>query len=92
MRRIRERDERAALGTGHQKSAADALRLAMRWQAEIEGGLRRADIARRERLTRARVTQVMSLLDLPADVKTMLLAGDAEVEGWSVRRALREVG
>ena len=63
-------------------SAADALRLAMRWQGEIDlGGIRRADIARRERL-----------LELPAEVKALPLAGHAEVEGWSVRRALREVG
>ena len=54
----------------------------MRWQGEIDlGGIRRADIARRERL-----------LELPAEVKALLLAGHAEVEGWSVRRALREVG
>ena len=64
----------------------------MAWQAEIDGGLRRADIARRERLTRARVTQMMSLLGLPDDLKNILLAGHEEVEGWSIRRALREVG
>ena len=94
LRKIRERDERGDRWVpGLPKSAADALRTAIRWQAEIEAtGLQRADIARRERLTRARVTQIMSLLELSADVKAMLLAGDPEVEDWSVRRALGAVG
>lgn len=63
----------------------------MAWQTEIDGGLRRADIARRERRTRARVTQMMSLLGLSDELKSMLLAGHAEVEDWSIRRALHEV-
>ena len=92
-RRLREREERVGWVAGLSKSAAEALKTAMKWQAEIEGnGIRQADIARRERLTRARVTQMMSLLSLPDDLKVMLLAGDAEVEDWSIRRALREVG
>ena len=49
----------------------------------------RAGIARREGLSRARVTQVMALLDLPADVQQRLLNGE---ERWSIRTALREVG
>ena len=40
----------------------------------------RTRIARRERITRARVTQVMSLLDLPEDAMRM-----------SIREALRTV-
>ena len=61
----------------------------MAWQVEIEAGeVTRADIARREGLTRARVTQVMSLVKLPDEVKGMLL--DGEGEDWSIRRALRE--
>ena len=73
---------------GLPKSAAEALRKALAWQAEIDVGLRRSDIARRERITRARVTQILSLLDLPEEVRAMLLAEDPEVEDWSVRRAL----
>jgi len=70
--------------------AVNALRLAQGWQAEIEaGGITRADIARREGLSRARVTQVMALLGLPADVQARLLDGQ---EQWSIREALREVG
>jgi len=36
--------------------------------------------------------RMMSLLDLPDGLKTMLLARHEEVEGWSIRRALREMG
>ena len=64
----------------------------MAWQTEMrESGLTRADIARRENLTRARVTQVMSLLNLADNEKKKLLAEDPEVTDWSIRRALREV-
>lgn len=59
----------------------------MAWQRDIdEKGLRRADIARRERLTRARVTQIMSLLNLPEDVKAGLLGGG---EPRTIRGALQ---
>ena len=93
LRHIRLREERGDTWVpGLPKSAAEALRTAMRWQAEIGGGLRRADVARRERLFRARVTQIMSLLDLPDDLQNALLDGSSEKESWSVRRALREVG
>lgn len=89
LRRIREREERGDRWVpGLPKSAAEALRKALAWQAEIDVGLRRSDIARRERITRARVTQILSLLDLPEEVRAMLLAEDPEVEDWSVRRAL----
>ena len=78
---------------GKPPPAAEALRTAMRWQKEMEEqGLRRADIARRERLTRARVTQIMHLLDLPEDVKVELLALDKGRPDWTVREALRRVG
>ena len=65
----------------------------MTWRAEIEAnGIRQADIARRERITRARVTQMMSLLDLSDEMKAMLLEGHVDVADWSIRRALHEVG
>ncbi|MEE9382104.1 MAG: hypothetical protein V3V08_01655 [Nannocystaceae bacterium] len=48
----------------------------------------RVDIARREKLSRARVTQIMSLLTLDEDVTRALLNGDSSAEGWSIRRAL----
>ena len=78
---------------GLPKSAAEALKIAIAWQAEIDArGVRRADIARRERITRARVTQILSLLELPHSVKEMLLDGHDEVAAWSIRRALAAVG
>jgi len=92
-RRIRERDERIGWVRGLPKSASEALKTAMAWRAEIEGtGIRQTDIASRERISRARVTQIMSLLSLSDDLKAMLLEGHAEVEEWSIRRALHEVG
>ena len=70
--------------------AAEALRKAMAWQREIEAGeMNRARIARRERITRARVTQVMALLDLPEDVRARLLSESEDVKGMSIREALR---
>lgn len=70
--------------------AAEALRKAMAWQQEIEAGaMTRARIARRERVTRARITQVMALLDLPEDVRDRLLAEAEDVKGMSIREALR---
>ena len=70
--------------------AADALRLATQWAAEIEAGeVTQADIARREGVTRARVTQVLSLLDLDDQKQEEVLRGDVM---WSIRQALREVG
>ena len=71
--------------------AATALKRAERWAAEIAGGATRADIARREGITRARVTQLMKLLDLPAAVRGRLAADGPNTVGWSIRRALREV-
>lgn len=69
--------------------AREALALARAWRTEIdESGINKAEIARREGFSRARVTQVMRLLDLPPDVQQALVAGEI---AWSVRRALREV-
>lgn len=63
----------------------------MAWQAEVEtGSINRAGIARRERVTRARVTQILSLCDLPDDVKARLLAEDEQLRGMSIREALKE--
>ena len=70
-------------------SAAKALHRAMQWQSMIdEEGINRAEIARQEGLTRARVTQIMTLLQLPAPLQERLLSDDAELAGCSVRWAL----
>ena len=92
MKLLRERAERRErLRTS--PPAKEALRKAMAWQREMEDqGIRRADIARREGLTRARITQILGLLKLPDDVKALLIAGHDEVAGMSIREALRRAG
>lgn len=70
--------------------AVNALKHARGWAEEIASGdLSRTELARREGLSRARITHVLALLELPADLQEKLRSGD---EIWSVRRALREVG
>ena len=72
--------------------AAQALQRVQAWQDEIDAnGITRANIARREGLTRARVTQLMRLLDVPWSTRERLLENDPRVAGWSVRQALRTV-
>ena len=67
----------------------DALLKAIAWQKDIEeSSMRRADIARREGLTRARVTQIMGLLDLPEDVRQKVLDRDPEVGSWTIRKGM----
>jgi len=48
------------------------LKLALRYQALLEGGKTKADIARIMGSSRARVTQVMSLLKLHPDIQVYL--------------------
>ena len=72
--------------------AGEALQKALDWQKLIEQeSITRAEISRREGLSRARVTQLMSLLKLPEKVQQGLLAGAPEYVSWTVRRGLREV-
>lgn len=54
---------------------AELLRKAMDWRALLDSGeaSNQAEIARREGLTRARVTQVMGLLRLAPDIREHLL-------------------
>jgi hypothetical protein len=88
LREVR-RAERLAQAARGPSQAALALRKAIGWQDVIhKKGLRRADIARRERCTRARVSQVMTLLDLPADMQQDLLANVPFTRSWSIRHAL----
>jgi hypothetical protein len=66
--------------------AINALVKAMQWADEIESGLMtRAEIADREGVSRARVTQIMRLLQLGQDERDALLSG-AKV--CSVRQAI----
>jgi ParB-like chromosome segregation protein Spo0J len=68
------------------------FKMALGWRKQIEQeSISRAEISRREGLSRARVTQLMSLLKLPEKVQQGLLAGAPEYAGWTVRRGLREI-
>lgn len=53
----------------------ELLRMAIEWRRQIDAGevQNKAEIARREGITRARVTQVMSLLRLPPEFQEQLL-------------------
>lgn len=90
--KLRQREDRARQRAALPSPAAQALERALAWQTEMEHrGLLRADIAAREGLARARITQLMMLLELPDDIRTKLLIGDPAVQDWSVRRAMQEV-
>lgn len=92
QRKLREREKRRKERSDQPSPATQALRKALSWKEEITAGLAtRASIARREGITRARVTQVMSLLRLPLPVQQMLRDDHAEIRDWSIRRALRTV-
>ena len=71
------------------RSLAEALTRVMHWQKDIDDGSKRADIARREGLTRARVTQLMRLLALPRKLQRKILDSDADVAGWTIRYAIQ---
>ncbi len=75
-----------------QPAAAQAhpIRRAGQWHAELQAtpDLRMSDIAKREGLTRARVTQIMNLLELTAEIREHLLGLEtpAEIRSFSERR------
>ena len=75
---------------GKALDAAQALERAQLWQSLIDSqGMSRADIARREGISRARVTQIMSLLTLPAAVIEAIKSG--KDGGMTIRQALKLV-
>lgn len=73
---------------------AELLRKAMEWK-ELLGsgkGVIQADIARREGLSRARVTQIMDLLNLAPDIQKYILSMPEAVRRPSItERALRHI-
>ena len=72
----------------------ELLRKAIEWQALLKSGeaTSRAEVARREGLTRARVTQVMGLLRLAPEIQQHILAMPDIVHRPSIsERALRRV-
>ena len=69
--------------------AAKALRKALEWDAIMRRrGWTRSRLAAEVGYTKARVTQILHLLNLPDDLKQKLLAGRPEVEGMTVRNAI----
>ena len=72
----------------------ELLRKALEWQALLESGQvhNQAEIARREGITRARVTQVMALLHLAPEIQQHILSmPDAVRRPAITERALRPI-
>lgn len=72
----------------------ELLRKALEWEALIESGeaINQAEIARREGITRARVTQVMSMLRLAPEIQKHILSmPDAVRRPAITERALRPI-
>jgi len=73
---------------------AELLRKAMEWQGHLESGkgIIQADIARREGLSRARVTQIMYLLNLAPDIQKHILSMPEAVQRHKVtERSIRPI-
>jgi len=78
----------------HTPRVVELLRKALEWQALIESGQvpSQAAIARREGITRARVTQVMGLLRLAPEIQEYILSmSDAVRRAAISERALRPI-
>lgn len=70
------------------------LRKALAWRQELDSGAvaNQADIARREGVSRARVTQVLMLLRLAPEIRERVLAMPAMVERPAIsERLLRPI-
>ena len=59
------------------------------WQRQINQGVKRSEIARREGLTRARVTQLMKLSRLPKEVRRQIDEELGEDEVYSIRALIK---
>jgi hypothetical protein len=73
---------------------AELLRKAMEWQRQLDAGEvdTRADIARREGITRARVTQIVAMLRLAPEIQEHILATPESVGRPPIsERALRHI-
>jgi hypothetical protein len=69
------------------------IHVALKWREQLENNLvlTRAQVAAQEGLSRARITQVMSLVELPVDVQCFLgrLTDPKEIRFFSERRLRR---
>lgn len=73
----------------------ELLRKAIEWQALLESGeaATQADIARREGITRARVTQIMGMLRLAPEIQEHILSMSETVGRPAItERALQPIG
>lgn len=75
VRSVRSRREKP-LREPKTPRVTELLRKAMEWRRQLDAGEVRnqADIARREGITRARVTQVMGMLGLPPQIREQILS------------------
>ena len=72
----------------------ELLQMALEWQRELDAGEvdTQAEIARREGITRARVTQIMALLRLVPEIRERVLSTANSVGRSSIsERALRPI-
>jgi len=71
---IEQMSDRPQCGNKFSKHSKHLIRLALEWQDQMKNNptLTRAQIAARQGISRARVTQVMSLLALPPDIQRFL--------------------
>ncbi|QOY88232.1 hypothetical protein [Paludibaculum fermentans] len=69
------------------------MALAIKFQDSVDRGEVRdyADIARLGYVTRARVTQIMNLLNLTPEIQELLLFADASQDGGGTERDLRPI-
>jgi ParB-like chromosome segregation protein Spo0J len=87
--RVERHEERIRRKREELAPAAVALIRAQEWQTLMDDeGINRAEIARRHGLSRARVTQVMSLMNLDIGLRTDLVSRNPSCAGMTVRRAL----
>ena len=75
------------------KRTRHMIHLALKWHGQLENNpvLTRAQLAAKQGVSRARVTQIMSLLVLPSDVQYYLsaLSDPKEIRFFSERRLRR---
>jgi hypothetical protein len=85
--------DRPQCGNKISKHSKHLIHLALEWQNQMKNNpaLTRAQIAARQGISRARVTQVMSLLALPPDIQRFLgtLTDSKQIRFFSERRLRR---
>jgi hypothetical protein len=68
------------------------LHIAKQFQQQLEtGSVNKAELARRHRMSRARVTQIMNLLNLESRTKEEILNMSQPEQGYFTERKLRKI-